>query len=48
MKVEYLLELTRALRDLNVSNPHVFEREKLVLSTKNKPAYPIVRQETLS
>ena len=32
--LEYLLELSRALRDLDISDPHVFELETLVLATK--------------
>ena len=35
--VEYLLELARALRSLNVSDPHVFELEALVLATQGRP-----------
>ena len=30
--VEYLLELAHALRNLNISDPHVFDLEALVLS----------------
>ncbi len=33
--VEYLLELARALRNLNISDPHVFDLEGLVLATQN-------------
>ncbi len=33
--VEYLLKLARALRNLNISDPHVFDLEALVLATQN-------------
>ncbi len=33
--VEYLLELARALRNLNISDPHVFKLETLVLASCN-------------
>ncbi len=32
--VEYLLELARALRNLNISDPYVFDLEALVLATQ--------------
>ena len=34
--VEYLFELASALRHLNISDPHVFELETLVLATQNE------------
>lgn len=33
--IDYLLELARTLRQLNVSDPHVFELETLVLELQN-------------
>ena len=32
--IDYLLELARALRDMDISDPHVFELETLVLEIK--------------
>ncbi|MCZ6516264.1 MAG: gamma-glutamylcyclotransferase [Gammaproteobacteria bacterium] len=33
--IDYLLELARTLRQLDISDPHVFELETLVLATQN-------------